>query len=61
MKLALFLALVAAVPAFAVRLTGGTKAEDKLRRFVEQDARLKARLEKIPTPVYGLPEVHHLR
>lgn len=48
-RLTLLLVLAAAVPALAaplsVRLSGGAKAEDKLRRFVEQDARLKARLE----------------
>ncbi|UPT73775.1 MAG: hypothetical protein M0D55_18305 [Elusimicrobiota bacterium] len=41
--------LAAAAPALAaspVRLTGGAKAEDKLRRFIEQDAALKARLDE---------------
>lgn len=43
----LLLTLVAAVPAFAgpVRLKGGAKAEEKLRRFVSQDAKLNARLK----------------
>lgn len=40
------LLLAAAAPASAgpVRLKGGPKSEDALRRFVEQDAKLKARL-----------------
>lgn len=50
MKTLVLLTLVLAVPALAapgpVRISGGKKAEDKLRRFVEQDARLKARLEE---------------
>ncbi|MDP3543689.1 MAG: hypothetical protein Q8T11_14570 [Elusimicrobiota bacterium] len=50
MKTALFLLVVLAVPALAapsaVRISGGKKAEDKLRRFVEQDERLKARLDE---------------
>ena len=49
MTLGLLLVLLAAVPSFAapapLRLAGGEKAENKLRLFVEQDARLKARLE----------------
>lgn len=48
MRKALFLSLLAAAPALAaspVRLSGGAKAEDRLRRFVEQDASLKARLD----------------
>lgn len=43
----LLIALVAASsPAFAgpVRLKGGSKSEEKLRRFVEQDEKLKARI-----------------
>jgi len=41
------LTLVVAAPAFAgpVRLKGGAKAEEKLRRFVSQDAKLKARIQ----------------
>lgn len=52
MKVSLILSLVLAAPAFAasspkpVRLSAGAKAEDKLRRFVSQDARLKARLDE---------------
>jgi hypothetical protein len=50
MKTLVLLSLVLAVPALAapapVRISGGKKAEDKLRRFVEQDIRLKARLEE---------------
>lgn len=50
MKASLLLSLILAVPALAapapVRISGGKKAEDKLRRFVEQDVRLKARLEE---------------
>lgn len=46
----LSLSLVLSVPALAapapVRISGGKKAEDVLRRFVEQDARLKARLDE---------------
>lgn len=48
MRKALFLSLLAAAPALAaspVRLSGGAKSEDRLRRFVEQDASLKARLD----------------
>jgi hypothetical protein len=51
MKTSLLLCVALAAPAFAaptsksVRLSGGAKSEDKLRRFVEQDARLKARLD----------------
>jgi hypothetical protein len=43
----LLLALVAAVPSFAgpMRLKGGAKAEEKLRRFVSQDEKLNARLK----------------
>lgn len=45
--LLLLLAVVAAVPSFAgpLRLKGGAKAEEKLRRFVERDERLAARLK----------------
>lgn len=50
MKTLVLLSLVLAVPALAapspVRISGGKKAEDKLRRFVEQDLALKARLEE---------------
>ena len=50
MKTLLLLSLVLAVPAAAapapVRISGGKKAEDKLRRFIEQDAALKARLDE---------------
>jgi hypothetical protein len=47
MKLTLLLALVVAAPAFAgpVRLKGGAKSEEKLRRFVEKDAKLNARIK----------------
>lgn len=49
MKIA-FLGVLLVGSAFAApaptRLSGGSKAEDKLRRFVEQDAALKARLEE---------------
>jgi len=40
-------ALLLAAPAFAgpMRLKGGSKSENKLRRFVENDAKLKARLQ----------------
>lgn len=41
--LALLLAATASA-ASSVRLEGGPKSEDKLRRFVEKDARLRARL-----------------
>jgi hypothetical protein len=43
----LLLSFVVAVPAFAgpVKLKGGPKAEEKLRRFVENDAKLKARIQ----------------
>lgn len=43
----LLLVVLAAVPALAgpMRLKGGTKAENKLRRFVENDAKLKARIQ----------------
>ncbi len=48
MRTTLLLSLLA-VPALSapspVRLSGGVKAEDRLRRFVEQDAALKARLD----------------
>ncbi|MDD5302202.1 MAG: hypothetical protein PHS14_03760 [Elusimicrobia bacterium] len=52
MKASILLSLVLAAPSFAasspkpVRLSGGAKAEDKLRRFVSQDAHLKARLDE---------------
>ena len=49
-KLSLLLVAVASVSSFAapapLRLSGGAKAENKLRLFLEQDARLKARLEE---------------
>ena len=47
MRLTLLLALVVASPAFAgpVHLKGGSKSEEKLRRFVSQDAKLKARIQ----------------
>ena len=47
MRLSLLLVLAAVVPTFAspLRLSGGPKAENKLRRFLEQDKVLKARLE----------------
>lgn len=40
-------ALLLAAPSFAapLRLKGGTKSENKLRRFVENDAKLKARIQ----------------
>ncbi len=43
----LLLTLVVAAPAFAgpVRLKGGAKSEEKLRRFVSQDAKLNARIQ----------------
>ena len=43
----LLLSVVMAVPVFAgpVRLKGGSKSENKLRRFVENDAKLKARIQ----------------
>lgn len=48
MKTLVLLSLVLAVPALAapsaVRISAGKKAEDKLRRFIERDPRLKARL-----------------
>lgn len=45
-QLLLLLTVVAAVPALAgpVRLKGGSKAEEKLRKFVAQDKKLNARL-----------------
>lgn len=52
MKVSLLFSLVLAAPAFGasipkpVRLSRGAKAEDKLRLFVEQDSRLKARLNE---------------
>lgn len=50
MKTALFLLVVLAAPALAapsaVRISANKKAEDKLRRFIEQDPRLKARLDE---------------
>lgn len=50
MKTLVLLSLVLAVPALAapsaVRISADKKAEDKLRRFIEQDARLKARLDE---------------
>jgi hypothetical protein len=50
MKALLLLSVVLAVPALAapapVRISGGKKAEDRLRRFVEQDLALKARLDE---------------
>ncbi len=50
MKTLVLLSLVLAVPALAapsaVRIAAGRKAEDKLRRFIEQDPRLKARLDE---------------
>lgn len=47
MRSLLLLAVFAAAPSFAatVRLKGGPKSEEKLRKFVAQDAKLKARLE----------------
>jgi hypothetical protein len=46
-SLVLVLSLAAAVPAFAgpVKLKGGPKSEEKLRRFVAQDAKLAARIQ----------------
>jgi hypothetical protein len=43
----LLLTVVAAAPAFAgpIRLKGGSKSEEKLRRFVQNDAKLKTRLQ----------------
>ena len=42
----LLLSVIVAVPSFAgpMRLKGGAKSEEKLRQFVSQDAKLKARL-----------------
>ena len=56
MRLSLLLALVAVVPSFAspLRLSGGPKSENKLRRFLEQDKGLKARLEDAATREAGL-------
>ncbi len=56
MRLSLLLALVAALPAFAspLRLSGGPKSENKLRRFLEQDKGLKARLEDAAIRETGL-------
>lgn len=56
MKLSLLVAFVATVPAFAspLRLSGGPKAEDKLRRFIEQDKSLKARLDDAVNREEGL-------
>lgn len=47
MKPIALLLLAAAVPSLAgpVRLKGGPKSEDALRKFVEGDAKLKARIE----------------
>ena len=47
MRPILLLTLLLASPAFAgpMRLKGGTKSENKLRLFVENDAKLKARLQ----------------
>ena len=46
-SLVLLLTIAAAVPSFAgpVRLKGGATSEEKLRRFVSQDAKLAARLK----------------
>lgn len=46
-QISLLLVTVLALPSFAgpVRLKGGPKSEEKLRKFVEQDAKLKARLD----------------
>lgn len=46
-SLLLLVTFVVAAPAFAgpMRLKGGTKSENKLRRFVENDEKLKARLQ----------------
>lgn len=43
----LLLSVLVVAPAFAgsVRLKGGQKSEDKLRKFVDQNAQLKARLD----------------
>ena len=43
----LLLSALVAVPSFAgpVRLKGGPKSEEKLRRFISMDAKLKARLD----------------
>lgn len=62
MKTALFLLIVLAVPALAgassVRISANKKAEDKLRRFIEQDPRLKARLDEAARrEAYYLAEV----
>ncbi|MCR4296580.1 MAG: hypothetical protein NUW21_13680 [Elusimicrobia bacterium] len=62
MKTALFLLVVLAAPALAapsaVRISANKKAEDKLRRFVEQDAGLKARLDEAARrEAYYLAEV----
>lgn len=47
MRISLLLVTLVALPSFAgpVRLKGGPKSEEKLRKFVEQDAKLKARLD----------------
>ena len=47
MRPILLLTLLLASPAFAgpMRLKGGTKSENKLRLFVENDAKLKARIQ----------------
>ncbi len=47
MRTLLLATLIVAAPALAapLRLKGGAKSEEKLRRFVSQDAKLKARLE----------------
>jgi len=46
-KLFLLATVLVAVPSFAgpLRLKGGTKSENKLRVFVENDAKLKARIQ----------------
>jgi len=46
-NLFLLAVLVAAAPAFAasIKLKGGAKSEEKLRRFVEQDKKLASRLQ----------------
>jgi|CXWL01.1.fsa_nt_gi hypothetical protein len=56
MRLSLVLALAAAVPAFSLplRLSGGPKSEDKLRRFIDQNKDLKARLEDAARREAGL-------
>ena len=54
MKVSILLSLILTAPAFAasaphrsiVRLSAGSKSENKLRRFVSQDALLKARLDE---------------